>query len=137
MKSSNTFRPYYGWLFGKERVPMIMAHADLLNKGWFFGPWNSELPISVGYANQGIDEPHVHNQITEIYLVARGTAEIRIEKETIELISGDMIALAPGEAHTFLSSSPDYFHFVLHAPGLEGEMAQKEKMPVPRTRLGL
>ena len=116
---------------------MILAHADLSKKGWFCGPWNSELPISVGYANQGIDEPHVHGQITEIYLVARGAAEIRVEQETIQLLSGDMILLAPGEAHTFLSSSPDYFHFVLHTPGLAGEKALREKTPISRTRLGL
>jgi mannose-6-phosphate isomerase-like protein (cupin superfamily) len=116
---------------------MKFAHADLSDKSWFFGPWNSGLAISIGYANKGIDEPHVHNQITEIYLVVRGSAKIRIEKETIELRSGDIIILEPGEAHTFLSSSPDYFHFVLHTPGLFGESAQNEKSFVPRTRLGV
>src|SRR5215208_2171439 len=115
---------------GIERRPMIFAHADLSKKGWFCGQWNSDLSISVGYANQGIDEPHVHSQITEIYLVARGAAEIRVEQETIQLRSGDMIVLVPGEAHTFLSSSPDYFHFVLHTPGLAGELALREKTPV-------
>jgi hypothetical protein len=43
-------------------------------KGWYAGPWNSDLAISVGYANKGVDEPHVHTKINEIYLVARGTA---------------------------------------------------------------
>jgi quercetin dioxygenase-like cupin family protein len=116
---------------------MKFVHADLSDKGWFIGPWNSGLAISVGFANKGIDEPHLHNQITEIYLVARGVAEIRIEKETFKLQTGDIIILEPGEAHTFLSNSPDYFHFVLHTPGLNGESARKEKSVVPRTRLGL
>ena len=116
---------------------MIIAHADLSNKGWFFGPWNSELPISVGYANKGVDEPHIHNQITEIYLIARETAEMRVEKETIKLLSGDIVILAPGEAHTFLFSSADYFHFVVHTPGLAGEMAMREKSVVSKQRMGL
>jgi mannose-6-phosphate isomerase-like protein (cupin superfamily) len=91
----------------------------------------------VGYANAGVDEPHVHSRITEIYLAARGTSEIRVEQETVILKAGDMIVVEPGEAHTFLSSSPDYFHFVAHVPGLTSEEARAEKALVPRSRLGL
>jgi hypothetical protein len=43
-----------------------------------------------------------------------------------------MIILEPGEAHTFLERSPDYFHFVVHVPGLAGEAAGVEKTAVPR-----
>jgi mannose-6-phosphate isomerase-like protein (cupin superfamily) len=116
---------------------MRIARADLADKGWYFGPWNSDLNVSVGYANKGIDEPHIHSQITETYLVARGTAKIRVEQRTIELQPGDMLAIEPGEAHTFLSSSADYFHFVIHTPGMQGEAARTEKLPVDRSRLGL
>jgi len=116
---------------------MKLVHADLSDKGWFIGPWNSDLAISVGYANRGINEPHLHTQITEIYLVASGTTEIRIEKETFKIQRGDIVIIEPGEAHTFLSSSPDYFHFVIHTPGLSSERAQKEKSLVPGTRLGI
>ena len=117
---------------------MRLEHANLLDdKGWYAGPWDYNLPISVGFANKGIDQPHVHSQITEIYLVARGTAEIRVEQQTITLSAGDMIVVDPGEAHTFLSSSPDYYHFVIHTPGLTGEEARSEKSSVPRSRLGM
>jgi mannose-6-phosphate isomerase-like protein (cupin superfamily) len=104
-------------------------------KGWYVGPWNSELSVSVGYANEGIDEPHAHQRITEIYLVARGTSEMRVEQEAVTLEAGDVIVVEPGEAHTFLASSPDYFHFVVHVPGLTGGEARAEKSPVPRSRL--
>jgi mannose-6-phosphate isomerase-like protein (cupin superfamily) len=117
---------------------MRVERADpSVAKGWYAGPWNSDLTVSVGYANAGVDEPHVHSRITEIYLVARGTSEMRVEQETIMLEAGDVIVVEPGEAHTFLSSSPDYFHFVAHVPGLSGEEARTEKSPVPRSRLGL
>ena len=117
---------------------MRIEHADYsVDKGWYLGAWNSALPISVGYANKGIDEPHVHSQITEIYLVARGTSQLRIEQKTLTLVAGDVIAIEPGEAHTFLTSSPDYFHFVIHTPGLSGEVARTEKSVVSRARLDL
>jgi len=106
-------------------------------KGWYAGPWNSNLEISVGYANQGVDEPHLHTRITEIYLVARGTAQIRVGRQTIYLSAGDMLSVEPGEAHTFLTSSLDYFHFVIHTPGLQGEEARREKSAVARLELGL
>jgi mannose-6-phosphate isomerase-like protein (cupin superfamily) len=101
-------------------------------KGWYAGPWNSDLPISIGYANTGIDQPHLHRQVTEIYLVARGTAVLRVGDHSTTLSSGDMILIQPGEAHTFLSSSPDYFHFVLHTPGLPEEAARADKILLHR-----
>jgi mannose-6-phosphate isomerase-like protein (cupin superfamily) len=116
------------------RIERANAAVD---KGWYAGPWNSALPLSVGYANAGVDEPHLHLHIAEIYLVARGTAEMRVERETVHLAAGDMLVVEPGEAHTFLESSADYFHFVLHAPGLSGEKAREDKVAVPWARLGL
>jgi quercetin dioxygenase-like cupin family protein len=117
---------------------MHYKQANLIDdKGWYAGPWDSNLSISVGFANKGIDQPHVHSRITEIYLVARGTAEIRVEKQTITLAAGDMIIVNPGEAHTFLSSSPEYYHFVIHTPGLTGEKARTEKSSIPLSRLGM
>ncbi|MSP14360.1 MAG: cupin domain-containing protein [Chloroflexi bacterium] len=117
---------------------MYVKKADAaIAKGWYAGPWNSELGISVGYAFAGIDEPHMHLQITEIYLVAQGTAAVRVEQDTVMVYAGDMLVVEPGEAHTFLSSSPDYLHFVVHTPGLAGDVALREKRPVSRDRLGL
>jgi mannose-6-phosphate isomerase-like protein (cupin superfamily) len=106
-------------------------------KGWYVGPWNSDLPVSIGYANEGIDEPHVHLHKTEIYLVARGTSQLRVEQETVCLEVGDVIVVEPGEAHTFLSSSADYFHFVTQVPGPTGGKQTGSKELVPRSRLGL
>ena len=117
---------------------MRFEQVNLLDdKGWYAGPWDSNLPISVGFANKGIDQPHGHSQITEITLVARGSAEIRVEQQTITLSAGDIVVVDPGEAHTFLSSSPDYHHFVIHTPGLTSEKARVEKSSVSRSRLGL
>lgn len=106
-------------------------------KGWLAGPWDAELQVSIGFATAGVDEPHVHSLITEIYLVARGTSSIRVERETIDLHEGDALIIEPGEAHTFLASSDDYLHFVIHTPGLAGDGARAEKQLVPRARLGL
>jgi mannose-6-phosphate isomerase-like protein (cupin superfamily) len=106
-------------------------------KGWLAGPWDSDLPVSIGFASEGVDEPHVHSEITEIYLVARGSARIRVEGTTVELTEGDALIVEPGEAHTFVGSSADYLHFVVQTPGLAGDAARREKAPVARSRLGL
>ena len=116
---------------------MKLAHANDKPKGWSFGTWNSNLQINIGFANQGLDEPHVHTQIHEIYLVARGESEIRIEQQTVKLIAGDILVLEPGEAHTFISSSADYFHFVVHSPGLTSESVKLEKRSIEKRSLGL
>lgn len=117
---------------------MRIAKADPhIPKGWHLGPWNAELPLAIGFANAGVDEPHLHRRITEVYLMARGQAEMRVEQVTLALGPDDIVVVEPGEAHTFLSSSPDHFHFVLQVPGMQGEEARQDKVPVPRARLGL
>lgn len=117
---------------------MHIATTDpTVAKGWYWGPWNTVLGISVGFANAGVDEPHFHRTMTEIYLIASGTATMRVERETIRLSAGQVIAVEPGEAHTFLASSPDHLHYVIQVPGLKGAEARADKIPVPRSRLGL
>lgn len=106
-------------------------------KGWNFGPWNANIGISVSFANKGVDEPHLHRQMTEIYLMARGTAEMRVEQETVTLVQDDVIVIEPGEAHTFRRSAPGHFHFVIQTPGLTGGAANADKMLVSRAQLDL
>jgi len=114
----------YGALVRHHRVPLGVP------KGWLADPWESNLPVSVGYAAEGIDEPHVHPTLTEVYLVARGTSQLRFGTETVELVAGCVVIVEPGEAHTFLASSPDYLHFVLHL----GDDIRK--LAVDRSQLG-
>jgi mannose-6-phosphate isomerase-like protein (cupin superfamily) len=104
-------------------------------KGWYVGPWNSGLTVAVGYANEGINAPHLHRLITEFYMVARGWSDVRIERETVRLGPGDLLIVEPGEAHTFLASSPDYLHFVLHVPGLPPAEAKSDRIAVAPSRL--
>lgn len=46
---------------------MRAEHADpAAPKGWYAGPWEADLAVAVGYANAGIDEPHLNARTTEI-----------------------------------------------------------------------
>src|SRR6478735_1545735 len=85
-------------------------------KGWFCGPWDSSVPVAVGWADRGVSQPHRHDQMTEIYLVARGASTAVVAGVAVRLTAGDMLAVEPGEAHTFTDSSADYLHFVVQAP---------------------
>lgn len=106
-------------------------------EGWWAGVWNSGLPIAVGYATVAIDDPHVHQRVTEIYLVAAGSSTLRIEKQSVKLEQGEMAIIDPGEAHTFTESSADYLHFVIHSQSLPAVEHQQERIAAPRSRLGL
>ena len=90
-------------------------------KGWLAGPWDSRLPIPVGFATQGIAEPHVHACMYEVYLVARGESVALVNGQEVILRPGDMLVVEPGEAHTFTRSSPDYLHFVIQTPFVAGD----------------
>jgi mannose-6-phosphate isomerase-like protein (cupin superfamily) len=97
------------------------SRGEQPTKGWFVGPWNSGVPTAVGYAVAGIDEPHYHAHMFEIYLVARGRATALVEGQRLILEPGSVLVVEPGEVHTFLDSSPDYYHFVVHAPVVAGD----------------
>ena len=107
---------------------MIHRSIDLEQpKGWFIGPWNSDVLIPVGYANEGIDLLHYHEKMYEIYLVARGGSTAVIDDKTVHLKAGDMLVLEPNEVHTFTESSPDYLHFVIHTPFVKGDKVVVEE----------
>lgn len=90
-------------------------------KGWLIGPWNSSLPLPIGYANEGIADRHYHRQIYEIYLVARGTSMAMVAGKAVALTAGDVLVVEPGEVHTFTESSADYLHFVVQTPFVVGD----------------
>ncbi len=90
-------------------------------KGWFVGPWDSEVPVAVGYAHLGVDDPHAHDQMFEIYLVARGACTAVVNGQAVSLAPGDALVVEPGDHHTFTNSSHDYLHFVVQAPFVPGD----------------
>jgi len=101
---------------------MIHLHAAKETpKGWYVGPWNSNLPTPIGYANEGVAEKHYHAQTYEVYLVARGKSTAIVDDQEITLVAGDVLVVEPGEVHTFADSSKDYFHFVVHTPFVKGD----------------
>ena len=102
-------------------------------KGWYVGPGNSDLDVSVGFANEGVEKHHVYRRVTEICLVARGTVVTRVGHEAIELHPGDVPVIEPGEAHTFLSNSSNSLNFAAYVPGLTGIEARGDKGGVARS----
>ena len=104
-----------------HRDQMLHRTLNKSEKGWFAGPWDSSTPIAVGFANTGINEPHVHGQMHEIYLVARGQSTAIVNGLVVPLSVGDCLIVEPGEAHTFTDSSEDDLHFVVQAPFVRGD----------------
>lgn len=103
---------------------MILERNDVstLAKGWYRKLARPALPL-IGFANHGIDEPHYHHQSHEVYLVARGSSTIVVDGTALTLSEGDVIVVEPGEVHTFVASTSDYFHFVLQCPPSSGDKA--------------
>jgi quercetin dioxygenase-like cupin family protein len=101
---------------------MILARKDAARpaKGWYRELFHPALPF-IGFANQGINDQHYHRQLYEVYLVARGSSTIAVDEIAITLHTGDVIVIEPGEVHTFVKSTPDYCHFVLHCPPVSGD----------------
>ena len=97
-------------------------------KGWLDGPWLTELPIAVGFANAALDEAHEHATITEIFMVGRGTATARVEDRSIELDAGDVLVVEPGEVRAIEETSTDRLIFVVHVPGSDGALGQDKRV---------
>lgn len=57
----------------------------------------------------------------EVYLVAQGQSTAVVDGRKLELKAGDMLVIEPGEVHTFVDSTEDYLHFVVHTPFVEGD----------------
>lgn len=101
---------------------MLIARNDESSpaKGWYTELFRPELP-AIGFANEGINEKHYHEELREVYLIVKGSSTMIIDDTTITLNPGDVIVVEPGEVHTFVDNTPDYFHFVLHCPLIRGD----------------
>ena len=105
-------------------------------KGWYvsgetFGctePWATPARSSTSLICTGA-------QLRSIWSLA-ATLMRRVEHETVRPELGDVLVVEPGAAHSMLASSPDYFHFVVHLPGLPAEEARADNVMVLRERLG-
>jgi len=100
---------------------MILARNEARPpKGWYNEIASAELP-AIGFATMGIDEPHYHRRLSEVYLVASGSSVIVVADVPVTLCPGDVIVVEPGEVHTFVGSTEDYLYFVLHCPAERGD----------------
>ena len=70
---------------------------------------------------KGVNERHFHSQMHEIYMVAKGESVAVVNDEELILVAGDVLIIEPGEVHTFVDSSADYVHFVIHTPVVQGD----------------
>lgn len=69
----------------------------------------------------GVDEQHYHAEMYEVYLVVQGRSTAVVDGQTVILEPGNVLIVEPGEMHTFTESTPDYYHFVVHAPVVKGD----------------
>ena len=100
---------------------VIKSSIETSGRGWFLGPWNSAVPVAIGFSDRGVDDPHAHDEMCELYLVARGTSTAVVNGKVVALAAGDLLVVEPGETHTFTTSSDDYLHFVVQAPFVPGD----------------
>lgn len=98
-------------------------------RGWFVGPWNSAVPVAVGWVDRAVNLPHRHLHLSEVYLVARGSSVAVVASREVVLVAGDMLVVEPGEDHTFLTISEDYLHFVVQAPFVKGDKVYTTTAP--------
>jgi mannose-6-phosphate isomerase-like protein (cupin superfamily) len=105
---------------------VIKQSVNSSGKSWFVGPWNSNVPVAIGFADSGANEPHVHDTMHEVYLIARGQSTAVVDGEAVRLEAGDLLVVEPGELHTFTASTPDYLHFVVQAPFVSGDKRIEE-----------
>ena len=101
---------------------MIVARNDKSKpaKGWYLELCHPTLPF-IGFANQGVNERHYHRELREVYLIASGSSTIVVDGVSTTLHAGDVVVVEPGEVHTFVENTPDYFHFVLQCPPVTGD----------------
>ncbi len=110
---------------------MILARHDESHpaKGWYGELFAADPTLpAIGFANTGVNERHYHRELYEVYLIGRGSSTMILGDQTIILQAGDVLVVEPGEIHTFVDNSSDYFHFVLQCPRPQG---RTDKVPVP------
>ena len=76
-----------------EKVDFQAGHVQMVN-------W-ARLPSGNSFA------PHYHEDMQEVFVIVRGTAELAAGGETVTLQRGDAILIDPHEVHQMSNRGPD------------------------------
>lgn len=95
---------------------MLRSKITEESKGWAVGPWNSSADFAVGWAREPRDVPHLHERVSEVYIVVAGTGTLLGGSSEHDAGPGDVFFIKPGEPHGWLRTSPDFLIFMVHCP---------------------
>ena len=105
----------------EEQIVQVLLPDNDVDKGLFAGPWDSNLDISLGYADTGVDIPHNQNAMMDIHFFARRDVNMLIEGVEHHFPEKSGLIIETGDLHTFVDSSPNHYHFMTQKPGPRGE----------------
>ena len=76
-----------------------------------------------GFVTHAEEASHVHDD-AEVFIILQGKARMEMEGETVELVTGDVLVVEPGENHHLIADETDpCINIWLHA-GSERNPAQ-------------
>ncbi len=91
------------------------------SKKWLLGVNGSRCPVEIGFFATAEDKLHYHEKVFEYYLAFSGKLILLIDKKRIELKTGDVCCVEPGERHMFMKGSRDLKCFLVKLPHLPND----------------
>ena len=95
-------------------------------EGWHL---REGFPIQVGMKSGAtpFGGPHLHKTMAEYFYLLSGEIRLRVNEETLELKSGDLVVVEPGEAHEVLAATPDARLLLLMPPPVANDKVELEE----------
>lgn len=103
---------------------MRMLRQLLQKEGWHLA--ESGLPIQVGvkFGTSPFGKEHLHLAMFEYFLLVAGSMKLFAAGQTLEMETGDLLVVEPGEKHEVLECSPDALLLLMMPPPVAGDKVE-------------
>jgi quercetin dioxygenase-like cupin family protein len=95
---------------------MKMIRRLLAKEGWHLGEVGLPIQVGVKFGASPFGKKHLHRTMAEYFLLLAGDLRLDVNGEILEIATGDLVAVEPGEAHEVLHASPDALLLLLMPP---------------------
>jgi quercetin dioxygenase-like cupin family protein len=103
---------------------MRVIRRLLAKEGWHLGEKGLPIQVGVKFGASPFGKKHLHRTMAEYFLLLAGDLRLDVNGEILEIATGDLVAVEPGEAHVVLHASPDALLLLLMPPPVAGDKVE-------------
>ena len=90
-------------------------------EGWHLREGGFPIQVGIKSGVTPFSGKHLHKAMAEYFYLLQGEIRLQVDETILELKTGDLVVVQPGEAHEVLHASPDALLLLLMPPPIKND----------------